>query len=37
MPRVIPKVEEAKTVLRSPYTQTIKPERRAMATSMTHY
>ena len=37
MPRVIPKAEEASTVSRSPYIQMVKPERRVMATSMTHY
>ena len=31
------KVKEANTILRSPYTQMIKPERQAMATSMAHY
>ena len=34
MPRVIPKAEEINTVLRNPYTQMVRPERRAMATSM---
>ena len=37
MPRVIPKAEEANTILRSPYTQIVTPERRAMATSIAHY
>ena len=37
MPHVIPKAEEANTVSRSPYAQIVRPERRAMATSMTHY
>ena len=37
MPRVIPKAEEANTVPRSLYTQTVKLERQAMATSMAHY
>ena len=37
MPRVIPKVEEANTVPRSPYTQMVRLERRAMTTSMAHY
>jgi len=37
MPRVIPKAEEANTVPRSPYTQMVRPERWAMATSMAHY
>ena len=37
MPHVIPKVEEANTVLRSPYTQVVRPKRQAMATSMAHY
>ena len=36
MPRVIPKAEEANTILRSPYTQIVTPERRAMATSIAH-
>ena len=37
MPHVIPKVEEANTVSRSPYTQIIRSKRRAMATSMAYY
>ena len=37
MPHVIPKVEEANTVPRSPYTQIIRSKRRAMATSMAYY
>ena len=37
MPHVIPKVEEANTVLRSPYTQVVRPKRQAMATSMAYY
>ena len=37
MPRVIPKAEEANTVMRNPYTRMVKPERRAMATSVAHY
>ena len=37
MPRVIPKVEEANAVLRSPYTRMVGPERQAMTTSMAHY
>ena len=37
MPRVISKAEEANTVLRNPYTQIVRPERQAMATSMAHY
>ena len=37
MPHVIPKAEEANTVPRSPYTRTVKPERRAIAMSMAHY
>ena len=37
MPRVIPEVEEANAILRRPYTQTVRLERRAIATSMTHY
>ena len=36
-PRVIPKAEEANTISRSPYTQMVRSERRAMATSMTYY
>ena len=37
MPSVIPEAEEANTVLRKPYTRTVRSERRAMTTSMTHY
>ena len=37
MPRVIPKAEEANAVSRRPYTQTIRLERQAMATSIAHY
>uniref|UniRef100_A0A7N2L5V9 Uncharacterized protein n=1 Tax=Quercus lobata TaxID=97700 RepID=A0A7N2L5V9_QUELO len=37
MPRVIPKAKEANTVSRNPYTQMVRPEKRAMATSMAHY
>ena len=37
MPRIIPKVEEANTILRSPYTQVVRLERRAMATLMAYY
>ena len=37
MPRVIPEPEEANVVPRRPYTRTVRPERRAMATSMAHY
>ena len=37
MPRVIPKAEETNTMPRSPYTQTVKPEKWAMATSIAHY
>ena len=37
MPRVIPKAEEANTILRSPYTRMVRLERRVMATSKTHY
>ena len=36
MPHVIPKAEETNTVPRSPYTQMVRLERRAMATSMAH-
>ena len=36
MPRVIPKAEEINTVLRNPYIQMVRPERRAMATSMAY-
>jgi len=36
MPCVIPKAEKANTVPRSPYTQMVRPKRRAMATSMAH-
>ena len=37
IPRVIPKAEEANTVLRRPYAQMVMPERWAMTTSMAHY
>ena len=37
MPRVIPRAKEANTVPRSPYTQMVRSERRAMATSIAHY
>ena len=37
MPHVIPKAEEANTILRSPYTRMVRPERQVMVTSMTHY
>ena len=37
MPRVILKAEEANIVSRSPYTQMVSSERRAMTTSMAHY
>ena len=37
MPHVIPKAEETNTMPRSPYTQTVKPERQAIATSIAHY
>ena len=37
MSRVIPKAEEAMTVPRSPYTQMVKLERRAIATSRARY
>ena len=37
MPRVIPKAEEASTILRSPYTRTVKSERQAIATLKARY
>ena len=37
MPRVIPKVEEANTIPRSPYTKMVRSKRRAMVTSMAYY
>ena len=37
MPRVIPKAKEANTIPRSPYTQVVRLERQAMATSMAYY
>ena len=37
MPYVIPRAKEANTVLRSPYTQMVRSERQAMATSIAHY
>ena len=37
MPCVILKAEEASIVPRSPYARTVKPQRRAMATSWAHY
>ena len=37
MPHVIPNAEKANTVPRSPYTQTVRPERQVMTTSMAHY
>ena len=37
MPRVIPNTKEANTVPRSPYARTIKPKRRAIATSRARY
>ena len=37
MLHVIPKVEEANIVLRSPYTRTVKQEMQAMTTSMARY
>ena len=36
MPRVILKAKKANKVPRSPYTQMVRPERRAIATSMAH-
>ena len=37
MPHVIPKTKKVNTVLKSPYTQMVRLERRAMAMSMAHY
>ena len=37
MSHVIPKAKEANIIPRNPYTQTVKLERRAMATLMAHY
>ena len=37
MPSVIPKAEEASTVLRSPYIWMVRLKRQAMATSMAYY
>ena len=37
MPRVILKAEEANIVPRRPYARMVRPENRAMATSMAHY
>ena len=36
MPCVIPKAKETNAVPRRPYTWKVRPERRAMATSMAH-
>ena len=37
MPRVIPKVGEARTAPRSPYAWTVKPKRQAIAKSRARY
>ena len=37
MPHVIPEAEEANAVLRGPYSQTVRPERQAVAMSMAQY
>ena len=37
MPRVISKTKKVNTALKSPYTQKVRLERRAMAMSMAHY